>query len=139
MLVVCFQQSVYRLQYAFLLERCHWRTATCLHHHLDAVFFRLHPKSDLPTHGHDSNRGHVLAGHSLGEGEKTLHPNDDVNKSQSSNDTFPTGMHIAAYKLIVENTLPALHQLKKTLSQKSKEFENVIKIGRTHMMDATPG
>ena len=85
-----------------------------------------------------ANRGHVLAGHSLGEGEKTLHPNDDVNKSQSSNDTFPTGMHIAAYKLIVENTLPALHQLKKTLSQKSKEFENVIKIGRTHMMDATP-
>ena len=85
-----------------------------------------------------ANRGHVLAGHSLGEDEKTLHPNDDVNKSQSSNDTFPTGMHIAAYKLIIENTLPALHQLKKTLSQKSKEFENVIKIGRTHMMDATP-
>ena len=85
-----------------------------------------------------ANRGHVLAGHSLGEGEKTLHPNDDVNKSQSSNDTFPTGMHIAAYKLIVENTLPALHQIKKTLSQKSKEFEKVIKIGRTHMMDATP-
>ena len=85
-----------------------------------------------------ANRGHVLAGHSLGEGEKTLHPNDDVNKSQSSNDSFPTAMHIAAYKLIVENTLPALHQLKKTLSQKSKEFENVIKIGRTHMMDATP-
>ena len=85
-----------------------------------------------------ANRGHVLAGHSLGEGKKTLHPNDDVNKSQSSNDTFPTGMHIAAYKLIVENTLPALHQLKKTLSQKSKEFEKVIKIGRTHMMDATP-
>jgi fumarate hydratase class II len=85
-----------------------------------------------------ANRGHVLAGHTLGEGEKTLHPNDDVNKSQSSNDTFPTAMHIAAYKLIVENTLPALHQLKKTLSQKSKQFENVIKIGRTHMMDATP-
>ena len=85
-----------------------------------------------------ANRGHVLAGHSLGEGEKTLHPNDDVNKSQSSNDTFPTAMHIAAYKLIVENTLPALHHLKKTLSQKSKKFENVIKIGRTHMMDATP-
>ena len=85
-----------------------------------------------------ANRGHVLAGHALGEGEKTLHPNDDVNKSQSSNDTFPTGMHIAAYKLIVENTLPALHQIKKTLSQKSEEFEKVIKIGRTHMMDATP-
>ena len=85
-----------------------------------------------------ANRAHVLEGKKLGEGKKTLAPNDDVNKSQSSNDTFPTGMHIAAYKLIVENTLPALHQLKKTLSQKSKEFENVIKIGRTHMMDATP-
>jgi fumarate hydratase class II len=85
-----------------------------------------------------ANRGHVLAGHVLGEGTKTLHPNDDVNKSQSSNDTFPTGMHIAAYKLVVENTLPALHQLKKTISEKSKEFKDVIKIGRTHMMDATP-
>ena len=85
-----------------------------------------------------ANRGHLLAGHILGEGEKTLHPNDDVNKSQSSNDTFPTAMHIAAYKLIVEHTLPALHQLKKTLAKKSKDFESVIKIGRTHMMDATP-
>ena len=85
-----------------------------------------------------ANRGHVLAGQILGEGEKTLHPNDDVNKSQSSNDTFPTGMHIAAYKLIVENTLPALNQVKKTLSEKSNAFTDVIKIGRTHMMDATP-
>lgn len=85
-----------------------------------------------------ANRGHVLAGQVLGEGEKTLHPNDDVNKSQSSNDTFPTGMHIAAYKRIVENTLPALRQLKKTLTQKSNAFTDVIKIGRTHMMDATP-
>ena len=85
-----------------------------------------------------ANRGHVLAGQVLGEGEKTLHPNDDVNKSQSSNDTFPTGMHIAAYKRIAENTLPALHQLKKTLAEKSNAFSDVIKIGRTHMMDATP-
>ena len=85
-----------------------------------------------------ANRGHELAGQVLGEGEKTLHPNDDVNKSQASNDTFPTGMHIAAYKQIVENTLPALHQLKKTLSDKSNAFSDVIKIGRTHMMDATP-
>ena len=85
-----------------------------------------------------ANRGHVLAGQVLGKGEKILHPNDDVNKSQSSNDTFPTGMHIAAYKRIVENTLPALHQLKKTLAEKSNAFTDVIKIGRTHMMDATP-
>ena len=85
-----------------------------------------------------ANRGHVLAGQGLGEGKKTLHPNDDVNKSQSSNDTFPTGMHIAAYKRIVENTLPALNQLKKTLAEKSNAFTDVIKIGRTHMMDATP-
>jgi fumarate hydratase class II len=85
-----------------------------------------------------ANRGHVLEGKILGEGEKTLHPNDDVNKSQSSNDTFPTGMHIAAYKRIVENTLPALNQLKKTLAEKSNSFTDVIKIGRTHMMDATP-
>ena len=85
-----------------------------------------------------ANRGHVLDGQLLGEGEKTLHPNDDVNKSQSSNDTFPTGMHIAAYKRIVENTLPALYQLKKTLSEKSEHFKDIIKIGRTHMMDATP-
>ena len=85
-----------------------------------------------------ANRGHVLEGQILGEGEKTLHPNDDVNKSQSSNDTFPTGMHIAAYKRIVENTLPALYQLKKTLSEKSEQFKDIIKIGRTHMMDATP-
>ena len=77
-------------------------------------------------------------GQVLGEGEKTLHPNDDVNKSQSSNDTFPTGMHIATYKLIAENTLPALHQLKKTLAEKSNAFKDIIKIGRTHMMDATP-
>ncbi len=85
-----------------------------------------------------ANRGHVLDGQLLGEGEKTLHPNDDVNKSQSSNDTFPTGMHIAAYKRIVENTLPALYQLKNTLSEKSEQFKDIIKIGRTHMMDATP-
>jgi fumarate hydratase class II len=85
-----------------------------------------------------SNRAHVIAGNELGKGEKTLHPNDDVNKSQSSNDTFPTGMHIAAYKLIVEHTIPALRQLKETFYAKSKAFTNVIKIGRTHMMDATP-
>ncbi len=85
-----------------------------------------------------SNRAHVLEGKKLGEGEKTLAPNDDVNKSQSSNDTFPTGMHIAAYKKIVETTLPGLEQLKKALSEKSKNFQSIVKIGRTHLMDATP-
>lgn len=85
-----------------------------------------------------ANRAHQLAGKKVGEGEKTLQPNDDVNKSQSSNDTFPTGMHIACYKKIVEVTLPGLRQLQKSISQKSKEMEDVVKIGRTHFMDATP-
>lgn len=85
-----------------------------------------------------ANRAHELAGKRIGEGEKTLQPNDDVNKSQSSNDTFPTGMHIAAYKKIVEVTLPGVEQLRTTLEKKSKEFHEVIKIGRTHLMDATP-
>ncbi|MCT8340416.1 class II fumarate hydratase [Flavobacteriaceae bacterium TK19130] len=85
-----------------------------------------------------ANRAHQLAGHTIGEGEKTLQPNDDVNKSQSSNDTFPTGMHIAIYKKIIENTLPGISQLHKTLKEKSEAFKNVVKIGRTHLMDATP-
>ena len=85
-----------------------------------------------------ANRAHVLEGKKLGKGEKTLAPNDDVNKSQSSNDTFPTGMHIAAYKKIVETTLPGLEQLKKALSEKSESFQSIVKIGRTHLMDATP-
>ena len=85
-----------------------------------------------------ANRAHVIAGHKIGEGEKTLTPNDDVNKSQSSNDTFPTGMHIAAYKLIVETTIPGVKQLRNTLQKKSEAFKDVVKIGRTHLMDATP-
>ncbi|SFJ68737.1 class II fumarate hydratase [Myroides guanonis] len=85
-----------------------------------------------------ANRAHVLAGHKIGEGTPTLLANDDVNKSQSSNDTFPTAMHIAAYKTIIEHTLPALSQLKNTLKDKSATFKNVVKIGRTHLMDATP-
>lgn len=85
-----------------------------------------------------ANRAHVLEGNQLGEGQKTLAPNDDVNKSQSSNDTFPTAMHIAAYKKIVENTLPGLQQLRDALEVKSKSFARVVKIGRTHLMDATP-
>ncbi len=85
-----------------------------------------------------ANRAHVLAGNQLGDGGKTLTPNDDVNKSQSSNDTFPTGMHIAVYKKIIETTLPGIIQLRDTLDQKAKAFQSVVKIGRTHLMDATP-
>jgi len=85
-----------------------------------------------------SNRAHVIAGNTLGEGERFVHPNDDVNKSQSSNDTFPTGMHIAAYKMVVETTIPGVEQLRDTLKAKSDAFMNVVKIGRTHLMDATP-
>ncbi|QNR23152.1 class II fumarate hydratase [Croceimicrobium hydrocarbonivorans] len=85
-----------------------------------------------------ANRAHVIAGNKLGEGERMIHPNDDVNKSQSSNDTFPTGMHIAAYKMIVETTIPGVKQLRDTLAAKSEAYKNVVKIGRTHLMDATP-
>ena len=85
-----------------------------------------------------ANRAHVLAGNTLGDGSKTLAPNDDVNKSQSSNDTFPTGMHIAAYKEVVETTIPGVQKLRNALHQKSEAFKNVVKIGRTHLMDATP-
>jgi len=83
-------------------------------------------------------RGHVIKGGALTDTEKFLHPNDDVNKSQSSNDTFPTAMHIAAYKVLIENTLPGIQALRDTLVQKSKEFMHIVKIGRTHFMDATP-
>lgn len=85
-----------------------------------------------------ANRAQLLAGRKIGEGEKVLQPNDDVNKSQSSNDTFPTGMHIAAYKMVVETTIPGLEKLKNTLQKKSEAFKDVVKIGRTHLMDATP-
>lgn len=83
-------------------------------------------------------RAHVLNGGQLTDKEKFLHPNDDVNKSQSSNDTFPTAMHIAAYKMLVEVTIPGIEKLRDTLKEKSKQFMNVVKIGRTHFMDATP-
>src|ERR687883_904431 len=83
-------------------------------------------------------RAHVLNGGQLTDKEKVLHPNDDVNKSQSSNDTFPTAMHIAAYKILVEVTIPGIEKLRNTLAEKSKQFMNVVKIGRTHFMDATP-
>ena len=85
-----------------------------------------------------ANRAHVIAGNKLGEGDKTLAPNDDVNKSQSSNDTFPTGMHIAAYKMVSETTIVGVQKLRDQLDAKAKEFMKVVKIGRTHLMDATP-
>jgi fumarate hydratase, class II len=85
-----------------------------------------------------ANRAQVLAGGKIGEGEPVLKANDDVNKSQSSNDTYPTGMHIAAYKAVVEVTIPGVEKLRDTLKAKSEEYMNVVKIGRTHLMDATP-
>ena len=85
-----------------------------------------------------ANRAQVLAGGKIGEGEPVLKANDDVNKSQSSNDTYPTGMHIAAYRAVVEVTIPGVEKLRDTLKAKSQEYMNVVKIGRTHLMDATP-
>jgi fumarate hydratase class II len=85
-----------------------------------------------------ANRAHVLNGNKLGEGQRLIHPNDDVNKSQSSNDTFPTAMHIAAYTKFVEVLIPGVSKLRDTLAQKSVDFKQVVKIGRTHWMDATP-
>ena len=85
-----------------------------------------------------ANRGHVLSGGQLHDQKKALHPNDDVNKSQSSNDTFPTAMHIAAYQFLMEETLPKLEGLRRVLAEKSEAFMDVVKIGRTHFMDATP-
>ncbi|MFK7797466.1 MAG: class II fumarate hydratase [Aureispira sp.] len=85
-----------------------------------------------------ANRAHVLQGGDLLDSEKTIHPNDDVNKSQSSNDTFPTAMHIAAYQKVIEVTLPGIKALRDTLAAKSVAYKDVVKIGRTHFMDATP-
>lgn len=85
-----------------------------------------------------ANRAHVLQGHPLGEGKTFIHPNDDVNKSQSSNDTYPTAMHIAAYKMLVDVTIPGVEKLRDALQKKTEEFKNIVKIGRTHLMDATP-
>ena len=85
-----------------------------------------------------ANRAHVISGGLLGEGKSPLHPNDDVNKSQSSNDTFPTAMSISAYKMVVETTIPGVQILRDTLDRKADDFKTIVKIGRTHLMDATP-
>ena len=95
-------------------------------------------QSNMNTNEVIANRAHVINGGSLVDTEKVIHPNDDVNKSQSSNDTYPTGMHIAAYKMVVECTIPGVEKLRDTLKEKSKAFKDVVKIGRTHLMDATP-
>ena len=95
-------------------------------------------QSNMNTNEVIANRAHVILGNELGKGERFIHPNDDVNKSQSSNDTYPTGMHIAAYKMLVETTIPGVEKLRDTLKSKSEQFMDVVKIGRTHLMDATP-
>ena len=95
-------------------------------------------QSNMNTNEVIANRAHVINGGILEDENKVIHPNDDVNKSQSSNDTFPTGMHIAAYKVIIKNTIPSIKQLRDTLEAKSVAFNRVVKIGRTHLMDATP-
>ena len=95
-------------------------------------------QSNMNTNEVIANRAHVINGGSLADTEKVIHPNDDVNKSQSSNDTYPTGMHIAAYKMIIECTIPGVEKLRDTLKEKSEAFKDVVKIGRTHLMDATP-
>lgn len=95
-------------------------------------------QSNMNTNEVIANRTHVILGNNLGEGELLIHPNDDVNKSQSSNDTFPTGMHIASYKMVLETTIPGVEKLRDTLLKKSQDYMKVVKIGRTHLMDATP-
>ena len=95
-------------------------------------------QSNMNTNEVIAYRAHVIQGGKLTDEKKVLHPNDDVNKSQSSNDTFPTAMHIAAYKLVMENTLPGMKKLRDTLAAKSTEFKKIVKTGRTHFMDATP-
>lgn len=95
-------------------------------------------QSNMNTNEVIANRAHVLKGNELGQGERFIHPNDDVNKSQSSNDTYPTGMHIAVYKMVIENTIPGIEKLRDTLKEKAEKYHKVVKIGRTHLMDATP-
>ena len=95
-------------------------------------------QSNMNTNEVIANRAHVINGGSLSDTIKIIHPNDDVNKSQSSNDTFPTSMHIAAYKMMIDVTIPGVEKLRDVLELKSKAFNEVVKIGRTHLMDATP-
>jgi fumarate hydratase class II len=95
-------------------------------------------QSNMNTNEVIAYRAHVLLGGALEDAKKKIHPNDDVNKSQSSNDTYPTAMHVAAYQMVVETTIPGVQKLRDTLAAKAEAFKNVVKIGRTHFMDATP-
>jgi fumarate hydratase, class II len=128
-------------------EKCDWIAKVCdeiLSGSLDDQFPLVvwqtgsGTQSNMNVNEVIANRAHVLSGGKLTDEKKTIHPNDDVNKSQSSNDTFPTAMHIAAYQMVVNHTLPKVKLLRDTLHQKVTAFEDVIKIGRTHFMDATP-
>ncbi|MCG8524875.1 MAG: class II fumarate hydratase [Opitutales bacterium] len=123
-----------------IAQACDEIIAGELHDHFPLVVWQTGSgtQSNMNSNEVVANRAHVIQGNKLGEGDRLIHPNDDVNKSQSSNDTFPTAMHIAAYKVLVEQTIPKLESLMRTLDEKSKAMMDVVKIGRTHWMDATP-
>jgi len=123
-----------------IAQACDEIIAGKLHEHFPLVIWQTGSgtQSNMNVNEVVANRSHVLQGNKLGEGKPFIHPNDDVNKSQSSNDTFPTAMHIAAYKMILETTIPGLETLRNTLHQKAIEFKDIVKTGRTHLMDATP-
>lgn len=119
---------------------CDEITAGALNEHFPLVIWQTGSgtQSNMNVNEVVANRAHVLLGNKLGEGQRMIHPNDDVNKSQSSNDTFPTAMSIAAYKMMVETTIPGVELLRDTLKKKAAEFDGIVKTGRTHLMDATP-
>jgi len=128
-------------------EKCQWIAKVCdeilegkLNEEFPLVIWQTGSgtQSNMNVNEVVANRAHVLSGGQLADEKKILHPNDDVNKSQSSNDTFPTAMHIAAYKLVSTVTLPGMQKLKDTLAKKVEDFKDIVKTGRTHFMDATP-
>lgn len=123
-----------------IAQACDEIIAGDLHDHFPLVVWQTGSgtQSNMNSNEVVANRAHVIQGNKLGEGDRLIHPNDDVNKSQSSNDTFPTAMHIAAYKVLVDQTIPKVESLMRTLDEKSKAMMDVVKIGRTHWMDATP-
>ena len=136
-----FELKVLTLEKKLLIEKvCHEILAGKLDDQFPLVVWQTGSgtQSNMNLNEVIANRGHVLNGGNLEDHMKVLHPNDDVNKSQSSNDTFPTAMHIAAYKVLIDVTIPGLEILRDTLQEKSKKFMDVVKIGRTHFMDATP-